>query len=244
MVTPFAKGSLLKAPKKHCTLEDLTGSKDHSHVLVIAPHPDDEALGCGAAIAAAAEAGHRLTIVCVTDGALSHPNSLKWPKTRLAALRAHELQQSVDVLTKGTGSIIRLGYGDQASPTAASKIREAGDHLIKRLADNRPNVIWSSWEHDPHIDHKNAAEIAKYLKAIDPTLTLLFYPVWGRFIDAPLPREIWYFDGKPFEQLKFNAMRSHKSQMTQFIDDDDQGFVMTEIMQNHFLSHPELFLKV
>lgn len=33
-------------------------------VLVIAPHPDDEILGCGGVIAKRAEAGRRKNLVC------------------------------------------------------------------------------------------------------------------------------------------------------------------------------------
>src|SRR5690606_16204888 len=44
-------------------------------ITVIAPHPDDESLGCGGLIAALAADGRAVQVVFVTDGAGSHPNS-------------------------------------------------------------------------------------------------------------------------------------------------------------------------
>lgn len=43
--------------------------------IVVAPHPDDESLGCGGLIAEACRQGLRGKVVIVSDGAGSHPNS-------------------------------------------------------------------------------------------------------------------------------------------------------------------------
>ncbi len=43
-------------------------------IVVLAPHPDDESLGCGALLAAAF-AGKGARVVCLTDGSGSHPGS-------------------------------------------------------------------------------------------------------------------------------------------------------------------------
>src|SRR5690606_38092378 len=47
-------------------------------LLVIAPHPDDETLGCGGVIALATCRNVRVHTVFVTDGGASHPNSAEW----------------------------------------------------------------------------------------------------------------------------------------------------------------------
>src|ERR1700733_997679 len=56
-------------------------------ILVVAPHPDDESLGCGGLISLSAQAGSSVYIVFVTDGAASHRNSTAWSPARLTAHR-------------------------------------------------------------------------------------------------------------------------------------------------------------
>lgn len=44
-------------------------------LVIVAPHPDDETLGCGLLIAAAVRAGVRVAVIALTDGQASHPGS-------------------------------------------------------------------------------------------------------------------------------------------------------------------------
>src|SRR5262245_30184806 len=45
-------------------------------VLVVAPHPDDETIGCGATLALHARRGDTVHVVVVTDGELGDPRGL------------------------------------------------------------------------------------------------------------------------------------------------------------------------
>ncbi|WP_262895303.1 PIG-L family deacetylase [Hymenobacter lapidiphilus] len=47
--------------------------------VVIAPHPDDESLGCGGLLALLARANVPVWCVLMSDGTMSHPNSAKFP---------------------------------------------------------------------------------------------------------------------------------------------------------------------
>jgi LmbE family N-acetylglucosaminyl deacetylase len=62
--------------------------------IVLAPHPDDESLGCGGLIAEACRQGSRAKVVIVSDGAGSHPNSKAYPPDRLTSLREVEAKQA------------------------------------------------------------------------------------------------------------------------------------------------------
>src|SRR5215203_6825970 len=57
-------------------------------VLVLAPHPDDETLGCGGIIPLHLQAGDDVRIAIVTDGRRSHAGGLD--ADAMAALRARE----------------------------------------------------------------------------------------------------------------------------------------------------------
>ncbi len=53
--------------------------------LILAPHADDESLGCGGLIAACCERGQQPVVAILTDGAASHPGSKRYPPERHAA---------------------------------------------------------------------------------------------------------------------------------------------------------------
>src|ERR1700746_771451 len=74
------------------TLTDVIGSKT---CLVLAPHPDDESLGCGGLIAACCAAGRPPGVAILTDGCASHPGSCAYPPQRLAAIRKQEVTSAV-----------------------------------------------------------------------------------------------------------------------------------------------------
>ena len=74
---------------------DLTGS---AAVLVVAPHPDDETLGAGGLIAAAADAGLPVHVVLVSLGEGSHPDSPTTTPDELARRRAAEFRDALAAL--------------------------------------------------------------------------------------------------------------------------------------------------
>jgi LmbE family N-acetylglucosaminyl deacetylase len=69
-------------------------------VLVIAPHPDDETLGCGGMIATRAAEGRRVVVVVLTDGrALFRRFGVTEPsEADVSAMRKAETLQAVEIL--------------------------------------------------------------------------------------------------------------------------------------------------
>ena len=66
--------------------------------LILAPHPDDESLGCGGLIAQCCAAGTPPHVVILTDGCNSHPNSQTHPPERLRHLREEEAREALLLL--------------------------------------------------------------------------------------------------------------------------------------------------
>ncbi len=80
-------------------------------ILAVFAHPDDEGFGCGGTLAALASAGHRVTLVCATNGdvgEISDPG-LASPET-LGAVRQGELRAAMDVT--GIEDVRFLNYRD------------------------------------------------------------------------------------------------------------------------------------
>lgn len=196
-------------------------------LVVIAPHPDDETLGCGALVFDAVAAGVATSVICVTDGSRSHPGSASHPPARLAGLRRREMEAATSTL----GATLHwLGHPD----CAVDETADIGP-LIPQGA-----LVLASWEGDPHCDHESVARMAK--AALRPDLALAFYPVWGRFGDPQAEGARRLRASPEARAAKARALACHASQMTRLIADDPSGFVMEDWRQAHFLEHPEIII--
>src|SRR3989344_4523812 len=63
--------------------------------VIIAPHPDDEVLGCGGLLQGLAALGRAIQLISVTDGSASHPGSRRWSVERLSVVRPQESAQAL-----------------------------------------------------------------------------------------------------------------------------------------------------
>lgn len=148
---------------------DLSGV---AHVVVVAPHPDDETLGFGGGLALLAAQGTTVTVVAVTDGEGSHPGSHALSRAGLIAARAAERGRALSCLGARGVEILRLGLPD--GDVAAHE-----DELAERLADlcAEADLCVASWEGDLHPDHEATGRAARAaVRALDTRL--LTYPVW------------------------------------------------------------------
>ncbi len=215
-------------------------------VLVLAPHPDDESLGCGGAVAMLAERGVRFAIAVMTDGRLSHPKSQRYPPDRLAALRHEEVRKAAQILTGNDTSLCWLGYPDCSAPSDAAGMSAAVSRLAQIADDAQATAIWTSWGGDPHCDHQATAALALALRGRLPGIALWSYPIWGRFSDdaaATLKASgMVRIDTSSVRDAKARAVAAHRSQMSALIDDDPHGFVMPHAQQQHFIDTPEIFI--
>ena len=84
--------------------------------VVIAPHPDDESLGCGGLIVDACRQGVGAKVVIVSDGAGSHPNSKAYPPQRLTILREVEARQAGAELGLRPEAMVFLRLPDRFVP--------------------------------------------------------------------------------------------------------------------------------
>ncbi len=146
--------------------------------LVLAPHPDDESLGCGGLIAEACAQGMAPYVLVLTDGTGSHPGSRAYPAPRLAALRMAEARAAVAALGLAPARIGFLGLQDTAAPRAGEAFEAAVAAVVAALRDQGCGVLLGPWRHDPHGDHEAAHEIAA-VAARRAGVPLLSYPVWG-----------------------------------------------------------------
>jgi len=167
--------------------------------LVIAPHQDDDVLGCGGLVARKRLEGFQVHVTYLTDGSASHPGHPRLPPMQLAALRQDEARAALRVL-------------DQA------------DTLGWRLADIlrkvRPDEILLPYRRDGSSEHEAAHRLVQAaLHTTGLTPRQLEYPVWAwwspRLLVHPLltSRRVWRLDFLGYEQIKQNAIAQHRSQI-------------------------------
>lgn len=201
-------------------------------ILVIAPHPDDEALGCGGLIACLAEAGRRFNVVFVTDGGASHSGSQAWSRERLMVQRETEAAQALEILGIGDCDRSFLRLPDAAMPALASPERRAALAAMHEIVRSFvPDLVLLPWRRDPHCDHRDAwTLIQEAFLAESSHPQTLEYAVWLDEIGAPedRPREDEAkpvgFDISAVLAIKRAAVMAHVSQTTDLIDDDPDAF--------------------
>ena len=209
-------------------------------VLVLAPHPDDESLGCGALLAHAF-VGPGALVVCLTDGAASHPNSRRVPPQRLAAIRRAELDEAVQRLGGASADVAALGQ-----PDAGLAATDALVGKILTLARSRSfGLLLAPSPLDPHCDHEAGAVLGRRVAA-RAGLRLGFYAVWSRWRGggrAALPpgTTAVRLPPGPFAAAKVAAVAAHRSQMGLVVPDDPDGFEMPPGFADFFCGRDEVF---
>lgn len=136
-------------------------------VLVLAPHPDDEVLGCGGAILRHVEAGVPVRVAIVTDGALGLDGEAR---ARHVAVRQAESRAAAAV----------LGYGEPEFWGVPDQALTYGEALVHRitaaLAD--ADLVYAPSIFEMHPDHRALGMAAvEAVRRIGGELRLAMYEV-------------------------------------------------------------------
>lgn len=240
--------SLLLDPERH-PLRPAHDARALGATAVLAPHPDDESLGCGGLLALLAEAGAPTRVVVVTDGCKSHPNSAAYPADRLRALRESEARAAVAALGLDPDAVTFLRHPDCGLPEEGTEAFDAAARDLAAALDGVESVV-VPWRRDPHCDHVGTWALACAAAAqMDEPPRWIEYPVWAwsaaETEAAPQDGEAqaWRLDVTGVLDRKREAIAAHRSQTTALIDDDPDGFTLDAATLAHFERPWELFLE-
>ena len=215
-------------------------------VLVLAPHADDESLGCGALLSAIWSGGGHAHVACLTDGAASHPGSRSHPPGRLRLVRQREMRRAVAILGGGADDVTFLDFPDAAAHRVAGPGADPARSLAA-LADRiGAAALFAPSPLDPHCDHEAGALAARRVAEARPSLRLFFYPVWSRWAaggTAPCPPDTRPLRFGCASRRKAEAIAAHESQAGRVIHDDPEGFRMPPGFAEMFASAPEPFFE-
>jgi len=140
------------------------------HLVVVAPHPDDETLGAGGTLARAVAAGDDPLVVVCSDGEASHP------VVGLGERRRAECVEACAALGVGACRVRFLGLPD-------GHLADHADVVAAQVAAAvRPGTtVLAPWAHDGHPDHEAVARAVAV--AVDrcghADVVVWAYPVWA-----------------------------------------------------------------
>jgi N-acetylglucosamine malate deacetylase 1 len=129
-------------------------------VVVLAPHMDDETIGCGGALALHAEQGAQITVVFLTDGRLGARDigalfgeERARAQRELVATRKREARAALDVL--GVRDMLCLDIEDGA----LARSRTAAHELRNVLSERKPQLVYLPFWLEAHADHCAASRV-------------------------------------------------------------------------------------
>lgn len=166
-------------------------------LLVLAPHPDDEVIGCGGLVAHHLRDGRPVRVVVATDGA----------QAGAADVREQESRRALDVLG-ATAELVFLNFPDRTlGHEASSRIRE-------ELLAFRPDLVLVPSPIEIHPDHLALSRVFCELVQGDQTL----------FADLAVTRVAFYEVGQPIRpnaivditavaDAKYAAIAEHATQI-------------------------------
>jgi len=180
-------------------------------ILVLAPHMDDETIGCGGTLALHARRGAQITVVFLTDGrnGSSEVNVLygeerERKQRELIELRTIEARAALQWL--GVNRMICL----DAEDGALERCDWAAEQLRAVLLKHRPDIVYLPFYLEEHPDHRAASRVL--LDAVAGTslqFQCMGYEVWTPLFPNCLVR----IDSTV--EAKKQALQEYRSQLKQ-----------------------------
>lgn len=218
-------------------------------LVVVAPHMDDESLGCGLLLATHADKA-RAHVVFVTDGAQS-PDGARWTTAEardLVRTRQQEAMAALATFGVPAGNVDFLGLPDGSLHDRGPQLRATLTALVQRLA---PQCVFVPFRYDRHPDHlavNRAVCTAKRDAAIDTEIFEYFvYTQWrllrtGDVRDYIAPDALRRVEPGAAAAVKRRALDCHRSQTTRFFPWQARPVLTPELL-DRVCSEPECFLK-
>lgn len=169
------------------------------HVLVLAPHADDEVLGCGGTIMLHGAQGDPVHVVVAFDGRSGL--SPEWPRET----RRREAKRVSKLL--GLEPYQFLEHPEGHVPSKA-EFEQGVRQLAELIGTLGRDIVYAPWPGEAHVDHRTLARAAfRAVQALDSQTEIWGYEVWtplraDRVIEIS---EVW--------ERKLAALAEYKSQL-------------------------------
>jgi LmbE family N-acetylglucosaminyl deacetylase len=216
-------------------------------LAIVAPHMDDETLGCGTLLAHTGVAD-RAHIVYVTDGARSpEPPGHAGPPAELPGLREREARQAAAVLGVPESHLHFMGLPDGTLSRDAAGLART---LLAVLGGMRPDIVFVPFRRDHHPDHVAVNRTvlgAAAAGALGARVVEYFvYPRWRLLPGADLrncvvPDRLFRIEPGALAERKRKAIECHRTQVTRYYDWQHRPILTPELVAR-VSREPEAFV--
>lgn len=143
--------------------------------VIVAPHPDDEVLGCGGLLQLLAQHSIPVLLVSVTAGTGSNMGSHYWTPQRLSIARPLESAQALRRLGMDQSQYkwLHAGYPDTQVSLFENELKQ---FLLSYLLPD--DVLFTTWRADGHTDHEATAR-ACLAASEQANVPLREVPIWA-----------------------------------------------------------------
>ena len=153
-------------------------------IMIIAPHPDDEALSCGGLISMARNTHKQVFVVFMTDGGESHQGCCcSITSEKLGRIRRDIAIRANRILGVDESNLTWLNLCDRNIPDIQHfDFERACNLLVASLRRTNPQVVFAPHFMDIHPDHVASAHITQAaLASYNGFVDLYYYPIWMVF---------------------------------------------------------------
>ena len=190
-IAPALAGAAIPAPTPTVPLR----------IVCVGGHPDDPESGCGGTLARYAALGHVVTIIYLTRGERGIDG-----KSLVEAARIRTAESEAACRIIGATPIF-FGQIDGATEVTARDV----NRMTELLMELKPDVIFTHWPVDTHMDHQAASILTIRGWMHSSTPALYFYEVnSGSQTEGFLPNT--YVDISAIVERKKSALFAHVSQ--------------------------------
>ena len=194
-------------------------------ILIVAPHPDDDLIGCGGSIAKHIEENHEVFVVYITNGAVE---CQEFSLDELIPIRKKETLSAAQAIGLKEKNLFFLE--EHPWKLDGERIRLS---LLKLVRKIQPDFCYVPHISEAHVDHRLVGQLAidaitmgpsKWFKGKNsqekssPQSTILAYEVW-----TPLVEPNYFEDITLFLEKKLAAIREHKTQNFEVYERATQG---------------------
>ena len=193
--------------------------ENEKHVLVVFPHPDDEAFGVSGTIASYIKNGIPVTYACLTLGEMGRNlgNPPFANRETLPAIRKKELMEAAKQM--GLKDLRMLGFRDKTLEFEEDKLTDVIFSLIEEI---KPSLIITFYPgYSVHPDHEACGRaVVRAVKRLDENMRPKLHCVaFSNNCEEELGKPDIIHDVSAVSDIKLATMKAHRSQTQLFTED-------------------------